>query len=77
MNRLAKLTTMSATTRKVWHLAAPFFSSEQKWKARGMLVAQQLDNGLAGPQGELVAPAVGGRRRRRPELRARRPARRR
>ncbi len=30
---------MRATTRKIWALATPFFSSEHKWQARGLLAA--------------------------------------
>jgi vitamin B12/bleomycin/antimicrobial peptide transport system ATP-binding/permease protein len=44
MTTLAKLAAVSATTRKVWALAAPFFSSEHKWKARAMLAAIVLLN---------------------------------
>jgi vitamin B12/bleomycin/antimicrobial peptide transport system ATP-binding/permease protein len=33
----AKLTEFKAQARKVWALSLPYFQSEQKWKARGML----------------------------------------
>jgi putative ATP-binding cassette transporter len=39
MKTLARLAAVNATTRKVWALTTPFFASEQKWKARGMLAA--------------------------------------
>jgi putative ATP-binding cassette transporter len=35
---------VNATTRKVWALTTPFFSSEQKWKARAMLAGIVLLN---------------------------------
>jgi putative ATP-binding cassette transporter len=44
MKTLAKLAAVNATTRKVWALTAPFFSSEQKWKARAMLAGIVLLN---------------------------------
>lgn len=44
MNTLARLAAVNATTRKVWALTTPFFASEQKWKARGMLAAIVLLN---------------------------------
>ena len=34
MNTLDKLAAASATMRKVWALAPPYFQSEEKWKAR-------------------------------------------
>jgi putative ATP-binding cassette transporter len=39
-----KLAAASTTTRKVWALARPFFSSEEKWKARALLAAIVLLN---------------------------------
>jgi putative ATP-binding cassette transporter len=39
MKTLAKLAAVNATTRKVWALTTPFFTSEHKWKARAMLAA--------------------------------------
>ena len=39
-----KLAAAGITTRKVWALTTPFFSSEQKWKARGLLAAIVLLN---------------------------------
>ena len=44
MKTLARLAAVNATTRKVWALTTPFFSSEQKWKARAMLAAIVLLN---------------------------------
>lgn len=35
----AKLASFRQMVRRVWALSAPYFSSEEKWKARGMLVA--------------------------------------
>src|SRR6187401_465638 len=34
-----KLAITKATTRKVWALTTPYFSSEEKWKARALLAA--------------------------------------
>ena len=39
-----KLAITKATTAKVWALTTPFFSSEQKWKARALLAAIVLLN---------------------------------
>jgi vitamin B12/bleomycin/antimicrobial peptide transport system ATP-binding/permease protein len=39
MKTLARLAAMSTTTHRVWALAKPFFTSEQKWKARGLLAS--------------------------------------
>jgi vitamin B12/bleomycin/antimicrobial peptide transport system ATP-binding/permease protein len=39
MNTIDKLAAVRSTTRRVWALTTPFFSSEQKWKARGLLAA--------------------------------------
>jgi putative ATP-binding cassette transporter len=39
-----KLAATKATTAKVWALTTPFFSSDQKWKARALLVAIVLLN---------------------------------
>jgi len=39
-----KLAITKATTAKVWALTRPFFSSDQKWKARALLVAIVLLN---------------------------------
>lgn len=39
MKTTEKLAAVQATTRKIWALTTPFFSSEQKWKARAMLAA--------------------------------------
>src|SRR5512140_543909 len=44
MNKLGKLAAAQATARKVWALSAPFFRSEHKWQARGMLAAIVLLN---------------------------------
>jgi vitamin B12/bleomycin/antimicrobial peptide transport system ATP-binding/permease protein len=44
MNTLAKLAAVNATTRKVWALTTPYFSSDQKWKARAMLAGIVLLN---------------------------------
>ena len=34
-----KLALVASTTRKIWALTTPYFSSEEKWKARGLLAA--------------------------------------
>ncbi len=34
-----KLALLRSTTRKIWQLTTPYFRSEEKWKARGMLAA--------------------------------------
>jgi putative ATP-binding cassette transporter len=39
-----KLAAIKATTAKVWALTTPFFSSDQKWKARALLAAIVLLN---------------------------------
>lgn len=39
-----KLAAAGTTTRKVWALTTPFFSSEEKWKARALLAAIVLLN---------------------------------
>jgi putative ATP-binding cassette transporter len=39
-----KLATAGTTTRKVWALTTPFFSSDEKWKARALLAAIVLLN---------------------------------
>ena len=39
MNTLAKLNTVQGTARKIWALTTPYFSSDQKWRARGLLAA--------------------------------------
>jgi putative ATP-binding cassette transporter len=44
MKTLAKLAAVNATTRKVWALTTPYFSSDQKWKARAMLAGIVLLN---------------------------------
>src|SRR6185369_17833176 len=44
MKTLAKLAAVNATAHKVLALTTPFFGSEQKWKARAMLVAIVLLN---------------------------------
>jgi vitamin B12/bleomycin/antimicrobial peptide transport system ATP-binding/permease protein len=37
MTFTSKLTALKAQARKVWALSLPYFQSEEKWKARGML----------------------------------------
>src|SRR4051794_19366720 len=37
MKKDSRLSSAGATARKIWALAAPYFSSEDKWKARAML----------------------------------------
>ncbi|MBG9389391.1 ABC transporter ATP-binding protein/permease [Caenimonas aquaedulcis] len=39
MNTLARIHTVQGAARKIWALTTPYFSSEEKWKARGMLAA--------------------------------------
>ena len=39
MNFIAKLRQFKAQTAKVWALFLPYFKSEEKWKARGLLLA--------------------------------------
>jgi vitamin B12/bleomycin/antimicrobial peptide transport system ATP-binding/permease protein len=39
MKTTDKLAAVRSTTRKVWALTTPYFSSEQKWKARALLAA--------------------------------------
>ncbi|MES3002603.1 MAG: ABC transporter ATP-binding protein/permease [Pseudomonadota bacterium] len=47
MNTLARLDTVQSTARKIWALTTPYFSSDQKWRARGLLAAIVVLN-LAG-----------------------------
>jgi putative ATP-binding cassette transporter len=35
----AKLTALRLLTQRVWALSKPYFASEEKWKARGLLLA--------------------------------------
>jgi vitamin B12/bleomycin/antimicrobial peptide transport system ATP-binding/permease protein len=44
MSVAAKLSLLKAQTRKVWALSLPYFQSEEKWKARGLLLAIVLLN---------------------------------
>lgn len=44
MNSPHRLAGMGATARRIWALTTPFFSSEQKWKARALLAAIVLLN---------------------------------
>ena len=44
MQLLAKLRLVRSTTRKIRALAAPYFRSEERWKARGLLLAIVLLN---------------------------------
>ena len=44
MNTRDKLTAAKTTLRRVWALTTPFFSSSEKWKARGLLAAIVLLN---------------------------------
>jgi vitamin B12/bleomycin/antimicrobial peptide transport system ATP-binding/permease protein len=37
MKTIDKLAGVRSTTRKVWALTTPYFRSEEKWKARGLL----------------------------------------
>ena len=39
MSVSSRFAASTATTRRVWALTAPYFRSEEKWKARGLLVA--------------------------------------
>ena len=39
MSRSHRLAASAATIRRIWKLAAPYFGSEQKWQARGLLAA--------------------------------------
>ena len=39
MNTSEKLALLKSTTRKIWDLTTPYFRSEEKWKARGLLIA--------------------------------------
>jgi vitamin B12/bleomycin/antimicrobial peptide transport system ATP-binding/permease protein len=39
MTLTAKLTEIKAQARKVWALSLPYFQSDEKWKARGLLLA--------------------------------------
>jgi putative ATP-binding cassette transporter len=44
MTRAEKFVTFKATARKVWALSLPYFQSEHKWMARGMLTGIVLLN---------------------------------
>jgi putative ATP-binding cassette transporter len=44
MNTRDKITAAKTTMRRVWALTTPYFSSSEKWKARGMLAAIVLLN---------------------------------
>jgi vitamin B12/bleomycin/antimicrobial peptide transport system ATP-binding/permease protein len=44
MSVAAKLSLFKAQTRKVWALSLPYFQSDEKWKARGLLLAIVLLN---------------------------------
>ena len=44
MQLLAKITLVRSTARKVWALTAPYFRSEKRWQARGLLLAIVLLN---------------------------------
>jgi len=44
MKTLEKLAIAKSTVRKVWALTTPYFSSEEKWKARALLAAIVLLN---------------------------------
>jgi putative ATP-binding cassette transporter len=44
MQLLAKLSLVRSTTRRIRALAAPYFRSEERWKARGLLLAIVLLN---------------------------------
>lgn len=44
MTQPSKFAAFKATTRKIWALSLPYFQSEQKWKARGLLAAIVLLN---------------------------------
>ena len=39
MTQPGKFAQVQATTRKIWALTTPYFSSDEKWKARGLLLA--------------------------------------
>ena len=39
MQLVKKISQFNLFTRRVWALAAPYFRSEDKWKARGLLAA--------------------------------------
>ncbi|MCK9515956.1 MAG: ABC transporter ATP-binding protein/permease [Ottowia sp.] len=39
MHWFAKLARFGSFLRQVWHLSAPYFSSREKWRARGLLLA--------------------------------------
>ncbi len=39
MNSPGKFASFKATAAKVWALSTPYFRSEEKWKARGLLAA--------------------------------------
>lgn len=39
MSAPSRLAASAATTRRIWALTAPYFRSEERWKARGLLVA--------------------------------------
>jgi putative ATP-binding cassette transporter len=44
MQLVTKIALVRSTSRKVWALAAPYFRSDQRWKARGLLLAIVLLN---------------------------------
>jgi putative ATP-binding cassette transporter len=44
MQLLTRIADIRSTARKVWALAAPYFRSEERWKARGLLLAIVLLN---------------------------------
>jgi len=44
MSILQKLASFRTFSARVWALSAPYFQSDQKWKARGLLVAIVLLN---------------------------------
>ncbi|MFC5496199.1 ABC transporter ATP-binding protein/permease [Caenimonas terrae] len=44
MQLVSKIALVRSTARKVWALAAPYFRSEDRWRARGMLLAIVLLN---------------------------------
>jgi vitamin B12/bleomycin/antimicrobial peptide transport system ATP-binding/permease protein len=44
MTTAAKLTALKVQARKVWALSLPYFQSDEKWKARGLLLAIVLLN---------------------------------
>ena len=44
MNLPTRLATTRTTAKKIWALAAPYFRSEQKWKARALLAGIVLLN---------------------------------